>query len=136
MNNIKNRLANFMRGRYGIDALYRALMAMTVVFLVLNLLFPSVVFYTLSLASAIFAFFRAFSKNHAKRNKENQQYLAIRGKFSKRILQLRNRFKDRKTHRYRDCPNCRQTLRLPKKLGLNHVRCPMCKNEFDVNIRY
>ena len=136
VNNIKYRLANFMRGRYGIDALYRALMVLTVIFLVLNMVFPSLLFYALSLASAVFSFFRAFSKNHAKRTAENQKYLALRGNLTKKLLQLRNRFRDRKTHRYRTCPSCRQSLRLSKKIGVNHVKCPMCKHEFDVNIRF
>ena len=49
MNNFKYRLANFMRGRYGMDALYRALMAGTVILLVLHVFFPGPVLYLLSL---------------------------------------------------------------------------------------
>ena len=136
LNNIKFRLANLMRGRYGIDALYRALMVLTLVSLVLNIIFPSILFYALSLASAVISFLRAFSKNHAKRSAENQKYLALSSSVKKKILQLRNRFRDRGTHRYRACPSCRQTLRLTKKVGLNHIKCPVCKNEFDLNIRF
>lgn len=135
LNNLKLKLANLMRGRYGMDALYKATMAMTFVFLVLNLLFPSPVFYFLSLLCAFYSIFRAFSKNHVKRAGENQKYLAIKSKFSKNLLQVKNRFRDRKTHRYRTCPNCKQSLRLTKKIGVNHVRCPMCRHEFDITIR-
>lgn len=134
-NNIKYRLANFMRGRYGPDALYRALMAVMLVFLVMNLFFPSTLFYLLSLAAGFVALFRMFSKNHAVRTVENQRYLAFKNNLTKSLMQARNRFRDRKTHRYINCPSCRQSLRLTRKPGLNHVKCPMCKNEFDVNIR-
>lgn len=135
LDKLKTRLANMMRGRYGMDALYKATMALTFVFLVLNLLFPSPVFYLLSLVCAFLSIFRAFSKNHAKRAAENQKYLGFKGRFSKAVLQLKNRFRDRKTHRYRACPNCKQSLRLKKKIGVNHVRCPMCKHEFDITIK-
>ena len=136
LNNIQFRLANLMRGRYGIDALYRALMVLTIVSLVLNIIFPSILFYALSLASAVISFLRTFSKNHLKRTAENQKYLALSNSVKKKVLQLRNRFRDRSTHRYRACPSCRQTLRLTRKVGLNHIKCPVCKNEFDLNIRF
>lgn len=132
---LKAGLVNMMRGRYGMDALYKATMALTFVFLVLNLLVPSPVFYFLSLACAFLSIFRAFSRNHAKRSAENQKYLSLKGRFSKGALQLKNRFRDRKTHRYRTCPNCKQSLRLKKKIGVNHVKCPMCRHEFDITIK-
>ena len=136
MNNFKYRLANFMRGRYGMDALYRALMAGTVILLVLHVFFPSPVLYLLSLACTGYAFFRAFSKNHARRAAENQKYLALRSAAGKKLLQARNRFRDRRTHRYRACPHCRQMLRLTRKIGVNHIKGPKCQHEFDLNIRF
>lgn len=135
LNNIKYRLVNFMRGRYGPDALYRALMAVMLFFLVMNLFVPNMFFYLLSIAAGIVAVFRLFSKNHAARAAENQRYLAFQNRMSKGFMQARNRFRDRKTHRYIACPACKQSLRLARKPGLNHVKCPMCKNEFDVAIR-
>lgn len=136
LNNLKLKFAAWMRGRYGMDALYKFTMAMTFVFLVLNLIFPSLLFYALSLGFAIFSFFRAFSKNLSRRTAENQRYLALKNKLNQKILLLKNRFRDRNTHRYRSCPSCRQSLRLPKKVGVNHVTCPKCKHEFDINIRF
>lgn len=136
INNLKYRLINFMRGRYGMDALYRATMVLTFVFLVLNIILPSPIFYFLSLAFAVVSFYRAFSKQHAKRGAENQKYLAFRNKLEKKLMQIKNRVRDRNTHRYRVCPSCKQTLRLKKKTGINHVTCPVCKNQFDVNIRF
>lgn len=136
LNRFKLRLTNLMRGRYGIDALYRALMGLTISFLVLNLLFPSIVFYTLSLASVFWSSFRVFSRNHAKRASENQAWLGFSVKARQKLMQTKNRIRDAKTHRYRACPSCRQVLRLPRKLGINQVRCPRCKHEFSVKIRF
>ncbi|NLX83083.1 MAG: hypothetical protein GXZ04_04625 [Clostridiales bacterium] len=135
LNHLKYRLANMMRGRYGPDALYRFLMSSMIVFLIINLIFPSVVFYLLSLFFGVFALYRVMSRQHAPRAKENQSYLALRSKIQQGFLQTINRFKDRKTHRYINCPACRQSLRLKRKQGLNHIKCPMCGNEFDINMR-
>lgn len=136
LNQLKYKLMNLMRGRYGMDALYRALMGLTLAAVVLNLFLPSPVFSALVLLGAGLAFFRAFSKNLQARAAENQKYLAFQGRLKQKWLQLKNRFRDRKTHRYRACPNCRQSLRLKKKVGVNHIRCPKCQHEFEVNIRF
>ena len=132
---LKSKLMNSMRGRNGIDPLYKAMMAVLIVLLVLNIFFPSPVLYLLSLVSGALAMFRGFSKNLAKRAEENRKCLALRDRIKKTVLQLRNRFRDRNTHRYRACPICKTTLRLVKKTGVNHVKCPVCKNEFDLLIR-
>lgn len=135
-NNLKYKIVNWMRGRYGMDALYKFTITMTFVFLVLNMLFPSLLFYGLSMGFAVYSFMRAFSKNLSKRADENRKFLAMKNKADQKFLQFKNRFRDRNTHRYRACPNCKQMLRLTKKVGVNHVTCPKCKNEFDVNIRF
>lgn len=135
LNSLKYRLANMMRGRYGPDALYRFLMGMMVFFLVLNIFFPSMVFYLFTLLSGVFAMYRMMSKKHAQRAKENQTYLTLRSKIQQSGMQFVNRLRDRKTHRYVNCPACRQSLRLLRKPGLNHIKCPMCSNEFDIHIR-
>ncbi len=136
LNNLRAKFANWMRGRYGMDALYKFTMAGALVFLILNLLFPSPLMYFIFLAFILASLLRAFSKNHTKRTAENQKYLVYKNKFNQKFLQLKNRFRDRNTHRYRNCPNCKQTLRLPKKVGMNHVTCPKCKHEFTTNIRF
>ncbi len=134
LDGLKSKLMVFMRGRYGMDPLYKAMMAVMIAMLILNIIFPSPVFYFLSLLAGGLAVYRGFSRNLAKRGEENRKYLALREKIKKTALQLRSRFRDRNTHRYRACPNCRTTLRLVKKIGVNHVKCPVCKNEFDLTI--
>lgn len=134
--NLKYRLAAFMQGRYGMDDLYKALLKAMLVLLLLNLFFPSILFYFLFLLTGFTAFFRAFSKNHVKRAAENQKYLLYKEQNKKNFLQLKNRVRYRKTHRYRVCPNCKTVLRLPKKIGVNSVKCPVCKHETNFNIRW
>lgn len=136
LQNIKYKLANLMRGRYGMDQLYKALLFVMLLFLVLNLVFPSMLFYALSLATGAYAVFRAFSRNSTKRAAENRMFLTFQENSKKRLLLLRNRLRDWKTHRYRTCPSCKTILRLPKKQGINQVKCPVCKNETDFTIRF
>lgn len=135
MDKLKLRLAHLMRGRYGMDALYRSMMVLTMILLVLNLFVPRPLFYLLALGLALLSFYRAFSRNIEKRRAENQRFLMLSGNINKKLMQLRNRFRDRKTHVYTNCPSCRQLLRLPRKPGVNHVTCPQCKQEFDLNIK-
>ncbi len=136
MEKLRLRFAAFMQDRYGPDALYKALFVASLVLIVLNLLFQFPVFYLLGLALIAWSFFRIFSKDRAKRAAENQKYLTLKDKAQKRAMLLVNRFKYMKTHRYRTCPSCKTPLRLAKKTGSVHVKCPVCRNEFDVNIRF
>jgi LSD1 subclass zinc finger protein len=39
----------------------------------------------------------------------------------------KNKFRDRKTHRYFNCPTCHNTLRVPRGRGEIRVSCPVCK---------
>lgn len=135
LKNWKYKLAAMMQGRYGTDALHKALLVLMVIFLVLNFFFASSVLYVLSLMTGAVAVFRTFSKNKSQRVEENRKYLALRDGTKKKVLLLVNRVKGYKTHRYRACPNCKTVLRLNKKIGVNHVTCPVCKQAFDIEIK-
>ena len=135
MQQLKVWLARVMNGRYGPDQLYRGLLVLFFALMVINLFVPGGVFYYLSIAVFAFSMFRVFSRNFAKRSEENRRYVAWLDGTKKKLLQIRNRFRDRNTHVYRPCPNCKTTLRLKKQVGTMHVRCPKCKTEFDINIR-
>lgn len=135
MQQFKAWFARVMHGRYGPDQLYRGLLVVVFAFVVINLFVPGGLFYYLSMGVFAVSIFRVFSRNHAKRAEENRRYLAWLDGAKKKLLQVRNRFRDRDTHRYRPCPSCKTTLRLKKQVGTMHVRCPKCGTEFDVNIR-
>ncbi|HSK69248.1 MAG TPA: hypothetical protein VLA21_08330, partial [Candidatus Limnocylindria bacterium] len=82
------------------------------------------------------SYFRFFSRDRAKRAAENQKYLSLKAAASKRAMLLVNRVKYYRTHRYRACPSCKTPLRLARRTGSVHVKCPVCRHEFDVNIRF
>ena len=128
-----------MRGRYGGDTLNTVLLwlyiilvlAYYIVSLLLSLeaatprLFLSLVYYLLTIPLIFLIFFRIFSRNVAKRRRENERFCGF--------FRLRkNKIRDRKTHVYRKCPSCRAVLRLPRAKGKHSVVCPRCKKRFEV----
>lgn len=133
MGKFKSKLYRFMYGRYGTDTLGNV---MLVTYIVIILLYTFVGFFVSSIwfdvavwlvssALAITVFYRMFSRQVAKRRKENDKFCGF--------FRLRkNKFKDRKTHVYRKCPDCKAVLRLPKAKGKHSVVCPRCKKKFTV----
>lgn len=125
-------LARLMAGRYGVDQLGRALL-----WVYLGLAIAALVFrplYYVALALMVWMMFRIFSRNIYKRQLENQKYLRVSGKIKGWFTLQKNKVRDRKTHRYRSCPHCKATLRLPNKKGSHTVCCPKCKKDFQVKI--
>lgn len=123
---MRYRFMNFMRGRNGMDSLGRFLMIAVMVIT----LFSSIFFYPLMIVSYLlfaWAIFRFFSKNTYKRSAENRKYLEIADVARKGFKLTKNKFRDRKTHRYFNCPTCHNTLRVPKGRGEIRVSCPVCK---------
>ena len=133
MGKLKNKLYRFMYGRYGNDALNKFLtwvyfgwvVALSIVSLFVDSVWFSVFYWLSSLALMIWLFSRMFSKNIAARRKENERFCGF-------FRLQKNKRRDRKTHVYRKCPECKAVLRLPKSKGKHFVVCPRCKNRFKV----
>ena len=134
MGNFKSKLYRFMYGRYGTDTLNKVLTGIYIgwvlLYMILSIWIKStilfLVYLTTTTALIVIIFWRMFSRNIAKRKRENNKFC---GFFRLR----RNKFRDRKTHVYRKCPRCRAVLRLPKARGKHNVICPRCENRFEVN---
>lgn len=131
---IRQALARFMYGRYGVDKLYNFLFIVWAVLAVANVFIGSYIIYLCYTAILIFSLYRCLSKNIYRRQRENAAYLrmaaAVKGFFSI----LFSRIRDIGTKRYRRCKYCRSMLRLPIKRGKHTVHCPKCQNNFSVNI--
>ena len=124
-------LRRFMYGRYGSDQLNMAILVAAVlvsltnsvltVFLRESTVYRGIVAPILSVivyGLLIYSFFRMFSRNIYKRQRENR-----------RFTQLWMRLKDR-NNRYFRCPNCKQTVRVPRGRGKICIRCPKCGEKF------
>lgn len=132
MNQLRQKLEQFMIGRYGIDELNRCLFVFYIVLFLLNILTQESLFYVLSICVIFYLFFRCLSKNHEARRRENARILPLIRKVQKRIHLWQRMWKDRHTHVYRKCPNCKSMLRLPKKKGTHTCSCPKCHHEFQI----
>ncbi|MBQ7921514.1 MAG: hypothetical protein IJ325_02925 [Clostridia bacterium] len=134
MNSFRYKLATFMHGRYGIDQLYYGLLVTYVIFIILNIIFPSFIWGILMTASLVYALFRMFSKNIAARQRENRVFLKLWNPLKTELVLCKDRCKDFRTARYRHCKHCRAIIKLPKKRGKHTVICPCCKERFSVRI--
>jgi hypothetical protein len=122
MGKFKNKLRQFMAGRYGTDKLNTCILVLGVIVSIVAAILRNplltLVFATLSYVLMFWAIFRTFSRNTYKRYQENRKF-----------LMLLDRIKDRK-HRYYSCPRCRQPVRVPRGKGKIAITCPKCKEKF------
>lgn len=123
---MRDKIIRFMRGRYGIDDLYRFLFAIYIILLLVNIFVNSIILNVLELFVVLIMICRSLSRKIYKRNKENIRYLKIK----KWVIDI---FKGRKRKNseyvYKKCHHCKTKLKLPlpTKRGIKHSICPKCK---------
>lgn len=130
MNNIRYKLQNFMKDRYGVDTLGMFLVCCV---LAINLIesFTGIVYFSIiSFTLLVFAIYRIFSKNIVKRRIENDKYSAMMIILKRYWKVLKNNITD-KSYRYYLCPDCHQMVRVPKGHGKVIVTCPNCHKKFE-----
>ncbi|MBQ4066694.1 MAG: hypothetical protein IJD22_03505 [Clostridia bacterium] len=136
----RDRLARFFYGRYGADQLYYALFILYLVLWAILLFVPyspiRIVLSLLQTLVLVYMIFRVFSRNIYARQKENQAFLKLYEPIRGFFKLTKNKFRDRKTHRYKKCTHCKAVLRLPIRKGEHPVICPRCKQRFIVKIRF
>lgn len=117
----------FMVGRYGPDELVAALFIFSCILTFLSNFRPMRYLYFAAVAVLALAAWRMLSKNVAKRREERYKFLQLAEKPMAEIKLIKNRIRDRKTHRYFKCKNCGASLRIPKGRGKISVTCPKCR---------
>lgn len=125
---VSDGIRRFMFGRYGLDQLNVILMVAAVALCLISFLFSRInavwtvaLSFVLNLLSYVLLFWyilRAFSRNIEKRNRENRRFLAFRSRLTD------------KQNRYYRCPNCKQTVRVPRGRGKICIKCPKCSEKF------
>lgn len=131
---MKKWLAKVMVGRYGVDQLTNAMLVLSMVLLVVALFFGNsivnTILWTLAVLLLVAGYYRIFSKKTSQRYQENQKYLRLRNRITGRFRSVKERLKQRKTHRFFKCPQCGVTVRVPKGKGKIKITCPKCKTAF------
>ncbi len=133
--NFRYKLIQFMNGRYGVDATFYVLFALSAVLSISNIFIRSLILQFLVNAIILFAVFRVFSRNIYARRRENKFVYDIIAKFRKHREFIRRKKADF-SHIYKKCPRCHAVLRLPRRKGKHKTVCPKCNNEFVVRVRY
>lgn len=127
---MKEKLIRFMRGRYGYDELSKFLLVVSIIFTLLSGIRGLGFIGVLGSASLILVFFRVFSKNFQKCSLQNQKYLSIKNRITRKFQIALNNFKQRKDFRFYGCLSCGQKIRVPKGKGKITITCPKCGTNF------
>lgn len=129
MNKFQYKIAHFMMGRRGFDQFSRDLATLAMILIILDIFVSGSLLSTLGLICFAYSYFRAFSKNLAKRQQENNWYITFVGNKIRSYLK-----RDRKNFTYFKCPKCKQSLRAPKGRGKIRVTCSRCHNVFEKKV--
>lgn len=127
---MKGKVQKFMAGRYGFDNLSKACLIATVALMAASLLVKNRALYLVALLLLAYCYFRAFSKNVVKRQRENQLFCNLRYQAVVKWNKFKNRQAQKKIYRFYHCPQCRQAVRVPKGRGKICITCPKCRTEF------
>lgn len=127
---MRQRMMNFMRGRYGLDQLNIFIAGFIIFLMVLNLFFKNPIISILGFALIVYLYFRMFSRNITKRSDENTLYLKKTWKIRMRLRKEKGYMQLRKTHHIYRCPSCRQKIKIPRGRGKISIICPKCSKQF------
>lgn len=130
MSQLKVRFTKWMQGRYGSDQLSLALLVLFLILTLITLPFPFFIIRLSPLIPLYLCYYRIFSKNKYKRQQELFKFIRFYTPIQKRMNLSLKHFKQRKTHRFFKCPNCKQSLRVPKGKGKICITCPKCHTDF------
>lgn len=131
MNNLKQKFAQFMVGRYGVDEFSRFLLGFSVALMVVNLFIRIPLLNTVILLLLVYVYFRMFSRNIQGRYRENLKYKELTWKLRNFWTNKKSLAADLKANHIYKCPKCGQKIRIPRGRGKIIVTCPKCRNEFE-----
>ena len=137
-NNFKWKLARWASGRYGNDKLNKHLVWVSIVMWLLSILLSrllplsnwELIPLCLGWLALIVSTLRMCSRNIYARQKELSRYEKIIEKPKKFFKLQKNKWNDRKTHKYFRC-SCGAALRVPKGRGKIVITCPKCKKQLN-----
>ena len=130
---MREKLARFMAGRYGVDQFGRFISIVVLILFILSLFTSgkaSQILMLLAVAGIVYMYFRVFSRNTAKRRGENDQYMKRTRSMRMFFMSLSERWKQRRDYKFFRCPSCGTLLRVPRGKGKIKIVCRKCGNSF------
>ena len=127
---MREKLRQFMIGRYGTDGLKQILSIDSLVLLLIaSFCRVSLVTY-LCAALLIFCYYRTFSRNISMHTEENYKFYTLKDRVDNKFKGWKEQWANRKLYHYYRCPQCRQKLRVPRGRGRIQISCPRCGTQF------
>ena len=123
---MREKLRQFMIGRYGTDGLNQFLSIASLVLLLIAIISRVNLFTYLGAALLIFCYYRTFSRNISKRTEENYKFYTLKDRVGNKFKGWKEQWANRKVYHYYRCPQCRQKLRVPRGRGRLKNSCPRC----------
>lgn len=127
---MRDRMIQFMRGRYGYDKLGRVTMWSSLILFVIYALTGVRLLALFAIILLALTDFRLLSRNIARRSEENRVFLKNTVFITRRFARLKQDVKNRRHYHIYRCPNCKQKIRIPKGKGRIEITCPRCHIEF------
>ena len=131
--NFRWRLMQFMSGRYGADALFYVMFALSAALAFANIFIRSLAIQLAVYGIMVLAILRVMSRNTAARARENRAVMGAISRIKDKSDIRRSRAADR-MHIYKKCPYCKAVLKLPRKKGKHTTVCPRCNKSFTVRV--
>ncbi|HOV26449.1 MAG TPA: hypothetical protein PK566_08845 [Pseudobacteroides sp.] len=133
LSTLEYKVNGFMQGRYGYDELSRFLSIAGIIMILISYL-PYIRFLNIiGFVLLVWSLGRALSRNFYKRQMERNRYLSIKNKTTQRFRLYKSMWRDRKTHKYYNCPGCKADIRIkkPERGRRIMITCPKCKQSFE-----
>ena len=137
---IEQWFSRIMNGRYGADQFGLFLSVSSVALLLLSFLSGlsvrgkgrlSTLFFLAAMASLVYCSFRLFSKDFSRRRAENRRFMEYTWKARDWAGLQKTRYDQRKEYVFFSCPDCHQTMRVPRGKGKIRITCRRCGYSFD-----
>ena len=130
LDNLKYKFAEFMQGRYGTDELNNGLFLLFIIFWIISMITGKSLFYTIGLVGLVYSIYRSLSRDHMKRSKERLWFLQQIDQVKRFFRQVKQRWDQRKTHKFYRCKQCGVMIRVPRGKGQIEITCPKCGHKF------
>ncbi|MBP3543846.1 MAG: hypothetical protein J6J86_06430 [Lachnospiraceae bacterium] len=127
---MRQKIEQFMAGRYGTDQFGQFLLVTAIISMVISMFFNNAVFNTISILLLVLCYYRMLSKNHSRRYAENTKYLQYSGKVMEFFKTKKRYLAQLKDFHIYKCPSCKQKIRIPRGKGKISITCPKCRTEF------
>ena len=104
---MKEKIRQFMIGRYGTDGLNQFLNIASLVLILVYILTRLPLLLYVGVVLLGLCYYRMFSRNISKRTEENYKYYAVKDRIRNQFSGLKDQWDNRRLYHYYRCPQCR-----------------------------